>query len=65
MATHFSVLAWEIPWTQEPGGLQSMGAHRMGRERATIRHACKMEVQALPHIMLKGLAEARKQANPD
>ena len=26
MATHSSVLAWEIPWTQEPGGLQSMGS---------------------------------------
>ena len=25
MATHSSVLAWEIPWTEEPGGLQSMG----------------------------------------
>ena len=25
MATHFSILAWEIPWTGEPGGLQSMG----------------------------------------
>ena len=25
MATHFSVLAWEMPWTEEPGGLQSMG----------------------------------------
>ena len=25
MATHFSILAWEIPWTEEPGGLQSMG----------------------------------------
>ena len=24
MATHFSVLAWEIPWSEEPGGLQSM-----------------------------------------
>ena len=24
MATHFSILAWEIPWTEEPGGLQSM-----------------------------------------
>ena len=27
MATHSSILAWEIPWTQEPGGLQSMGSH--------------------------------------
>ena len=25
MATHFSILAWEIPWAEEPGGLQSMG----------------------------------------
>ena len=28
MATHFSILAWEIPWTEEPGGLQSMGAQK-------------------------------------
>ena len=25
MATHFSILAWEIPWTEQPGGLQCMG----------------------------------------
>ena len=25
MATHYSILAWKIPWTEEPGGLQSMG----------------------------------------
>ena len=30
MATHSSVLAWEIPWTEEPGGLQSMGSQRVG-----------------------------------
>ena len=29
MATHSSVLAWEIPWTEEPGGLQSMGSQRI------------------------------------
>ena len=27
MATHSSVLSWKIPWTEEPGGLQSIGAH--------------------------------------
>ena len=27
MATHSSTLAWRIPWTEEPGGLQSMGSH--------------------------------------
>ena len=30
MATHFSVLAWRIPGTAEPGGLPSMGSHRVG-----------------------------------
>ena len=30
MATHCSILAWEIPWTEEPGGLQSMGMQRIG-----------------------------------
>ena len=30
MATHFSIFAWEIPWTEELGGLQSMGSHRVG-----------------------------------
>ena len=29
MATHYSILAWEIPWTEEPGGLQSMGSQRV------------------------------------
>ena len=30
MATHSSILAWRIPWTEEPGGLQSTGSHRVG-----------------------------------
>ena len=29
-ATHSSLLAWEIPWTEEPGGLQSIGSQRVG-----------------------------------
>ena len=29
MATHSSILAWEIPWTEEPGGLQSMGVTQL------------------------------------
>ena len=35
MATHFSILAWRIPWTEEPGRLQSMGSQRVGH-RDTI-----------------------------
>ena len=30
MATHSSILAWRIPWIEEPNGLQSMGSHRVG-----------------------------------
>ena len=31
-ATHFSVLAWRIPWTEEPGGLQSIGLQRVSHD---------------------------------
>ena len=32
MATHSSTLAWKIPWTEEPGSLQSMGSQRVGHD---------------------------------
>ena len=35
MATHSSILAWKIPWTEEPGRLQSMGSQRVRHNRAT------------------------------
>ena len=35
MATHSSILAWEIPWTEEPGGLQFMGSQRAGHNKVT------------------------------
>ena len=35
MATHSSFLAWEIPWTEEPDGLQSMGLQRVGHDSLT------------------------------
>ena len=35
MATHSSILAWEVPRTEEPGGLQSMGSQRVGHDLAT------------------------------
>ena len=35
MATHSSILAWRIPWTEEPGRLQSMGCKRVGHDLAT------------------------------
>ena len=35
MATHSSILAWEIPWTEEPGGLQSTGMQSVGHNLVT------------------------------
>ena len=35
MATHSSILAWEVPWTEEPGGLHSMGLQRVGHNLVT------------------------------
>ena len=35
MATHSSILAWKIAWTEEPGGLQSMGSQRVGHDLTT------------------------------
>ena len=32
MATHLGILAWEIPWTQESGGLQFLGSQRVGQD---------------------------------
>ena len=34
MATHSSTLAWKIPWTEEPGMLQSLGSQRVGHNRS-------------------------------
>ena len=36
MATHSSILAWRIPWTGEPGGLQSIGSQRVGQLKYII-----------------------------
>ena len=46
MATHSSILAWRIPWTEEPGGLQSMGSQRIGHDLPTEKeqHAYTLKV---------------------
>ena len=47
MATHSSILAWEIPWTEKAGGLQSMGPHRLGQDWATNKHIRKNKIMPL------------------
>ena len=41
MATHSSILAWRIPWTEEPGGLQTIGSHRVGRNLSNLAQHMK------------------------
>ena len=43
MATHLSVFAWKIPWTEEPGGLQSMGSQRVGYGLATEQQQIELK----------------------
>ena len=38
MTTDSSILAWEIPWTEEPGRLESMGSQRVGHDLVTKQH---------------------------
>ena len=38
MATHSSILAWKIPWSEKPGRLPAMGSQRVGHDRATSLH---------------------------
>ena len=50
MATHPSILAWEIPWTEEPGTLQWMGLRKSGTTELTHTHTHKKlkSVQSVP-----------------
>ena len=64
MTTHSSFLAWRIPWTEEPGRLQSMGSQRVGHSKGTKQEASALLgswpppasnpaiAHCLPHIML-------------
>ena len=48
MATYSSILAWELPWTEESGGLQSMGSQRVGHDFYTCIEKVKKEY---PYIL--------------
>ena len=57
MATHSGVPACRTPWTEEPGGLQSMGSQRVGHDSATSMHTCnfilKCDKYISPFLYLK------------
>ena len=49
MATHSSILAWEIPWTEEPDGLQFMGSQRVRHVLETKTHKTVKKIQSFCH----------------
>ena len=49
MATHSSTLAWKIPWTEEPGRLQSMGSLRVGHDFVFTFHFHALEKEMATH----------------
>ena len=54
MATHASILAWKIPWTEEPGGLQSMGSQRVGHdERLSLHSLISMIITSAPPQIIR------------
>ena len=65
MAPHSSTLAWRIPWTEEPGGLRSMGSRRVGHDWTTFTftfqfHALEMEMATHSSVLagrIPGMAE--------
>ena len=49
MAAHSNILAWRIPWTEEPGGLQSVGSHRVRQDRSNLAHMLWVKtIQMIP-----------------
>ena len=55
LATHSNILAWRIPWTEEPGRLQSMGSQRVGYNQSDLActHASfdnQKHLQTVPHV---------------
>ena len=54
MATHSSVLAWRIPGMGEPGGLPSMGSHKVGHDRSDLAVAVAAEcsTEAWTHTII-------------
>ena len=51
MATHSSIHDWEIPWTEEPGGLQSTGSQRVGHELGLKQQALHIQTPWQAHIV--------------
>ena len=59
-ATHCSTFAWKIPWTEEPGGLQSTGSHRVGHDWSEVSSSISMTRCFIFQLILAESAEEPK-----
>ena len=50
MATHSSILAWRTPWTEDPGGLQTLGSQRVGHVGSNLAHTQRHEQKLVTGI---------------
>ena len=55
MATHYSILAWRISWTEEPGGLQSLGMQRVGHDQCDLAFTQRMFYMHLKNFQARKL----------
>ena len=58
MTAQFSILAWRMPWTEEPGGLQSIGLHRVGHDCSDLARMHRRWVRAQRWPLLSTLRPA-------
>ena len=63
MATYYSILAWRIPWTEEPGGPQSMGSQRVGHNWSGLAHTHKWGCGNYQNFLLQnGIGEYKQKS---
>jgi len=60
VATHSSVLAWRIPGTGEPGGLPSMGSHRVGHDLSDLAVSKRSQCEKTTYCMIPTIRYSRK-----
>ena len=65
MATNSSILDWEIPWTEEPGGLQSKGSQKIGHDWAANHNTEAISKQLCSHDNCYGLNCASSTKTPN
>ena len=63
MINHSSTLAWRIPWTEEPGGLQSMGSQRVGHDWVTNTHTQTLFWASQVVLVVKNLSASARDIN--